>query len=114
MNLLQGEKGAIKRLLLLKGGQCWRVLAMNLEPRDNQAIRDEMGDRLRVSLSQKSPAVPPRLLRLVRRFDEMDRASAGQTTPSIAPEIPSGFTKVFKTRSVKGWLNRLARRNHAI
>ena len=82
---------------------------MNLEPKDNQAIRDEIGDRLRVLLSRKPPAVPPRLLRLVRRFDEADRASVGRTTPSIAPDIPSGFAKVFETRSVKSWLNRLAR-----
>jgi hypothetical protein len=82
---------------------------MNLEPKDNQAIRDEIGDRLRVLLSRKSPAVPPRLLGLVRRFDEAKQAPADQTSPSIVHHIPSGFTKVFETRVVKGWLNRLAR-----
>jgi hypothetical protein len=87
---------------------------MNLEPKDNQAIRDEMGDRLRVLLARNSPAVPPRLLKLVRRFAETKGTSVGGTTPSIAPDIPSRFTKMFETRSVKGWLNRLARRNHNI
>ena len=82
---------------------------MNLEPKDNQAIRDEIGDRLRVLLSRKSPAVPPRLLGLVRRFDEAKQAPVDQTSPSIVHHIPSGFTKVFETRLVKGWLNRLAR-----
>ena len=82
---------------------------MNLEPKDNQAIREEIGDRLRILLSRESPAVPPRLRRLVRRFEEMDRALVGQATPSIVPDTPSGFSKVFENRSVKGWLNRLVR-----
>ena len=82
---------------------------MNLEPKENQAIREEIADRLRILLSRESLAVPPRLRRLVRRFDERGRASVGQAAPSIAPDIRSGFTKVFDTRSVKGWLNRLAR-----
>ena len=82
---------------------------MNLEPKDNQAIRDEMGDRLRILLSRESPPAPPRLRGLVRRFDERDRASVGQANPSIAPDTPSGFTKVFEARSMKNWLNRLAR-----
>ena len=82
---------------------------MNLEPKDNQAIRDEIGDRLRVLLSRETPAVPPRLRRLVRRFDERGRAPGDQATPSIAPNIPAGFAKVFEARSMKNWLNRLAR-----
>jgi hypothetical protein len=86
---------------------------MNLEPKDNQAIRDEIGDRLRALLSRDSPAVPPRLQRLVRRFDERGRALIGQAAPSIAPDIRSGFTKVFETRSMKGWLSRLARRSRS-
>jgi len=60
-------------------------------------------------LSRKSPAVPPHLLRLVRRFDEAKQASVDRTSPSIVHHIPSGFTKVFEARLVKGWLNRLAR-----
>jgi hypothetical protein len=74
---------------------------MNLEPKDNQAIRDEIGDRLRVLLSRKSPAVPPRLLGLVRRFDEAKQVPVDQTSPSIMHHIHSGFTKVFEIRLVK-------------
>jgi hypothetical protein len=81
---------------------------MNLEPRDNQAIRDEIGDRLRILLSRKLPAAPPRLLGLVRRFDETKQGSAGRSTPPTVPDIRPGFTKLFETRSVKGWLSRLA------
>jgi hypothetical protein len=81
---------------------------MNLEPKDNQAIRDEIGDRLRVLLSRKPPAVPPRLLGLVRRFDEVDRASVGRTTPSIVPDAPPGLSKMSEARSVKSWLKRFA------
>ena len=48
---------------------------MNLEPKHNQAIRDEMGDRLRVLLSREPPAVSARLRTLLRRFDEADHGS---------------------------------------
>jgi len=81
---------------------------MNLQPKDNQAIRDEIGDRLRFLLSRQTTPAPPRLRRLVRRFDETDPAPVGQTTPSIVPAMPSGFTKVFEARSGRSWLNRLA------
>jgi hypothetical protein len=55
---------------------------MDVEPKHNQAIRDEIGDRLRVLLSRDPPAVSPRLRTLLRRFDEADHDS---------PSISIGF-----------------------
>ena len=77
---------------------------MNLEPKHNQAIRDEIGDRLRVLLSREPPAVSARLRTLLRRFDEADHGS-----PSIVPDVSSGLTKVFKAHLAKSWLNRFSR-----
>jgi hypothetical protein len=77
---------------------------MNLEPKHNQAIRDEIGDRLRVLLSRESPAVSARLRTLLRRFNEADHGS-----PSIVLDVPLGLTKVFEAHSVKSWLNRFSR-----
>jgi hypothetical protein len=92
--LLAKREDGVERLLLLKG-QGWRVLAMNLQPKHNQAIRDEIGDRLRVLLSREPPAVSARLRTLLRQFDARD--------------VPSGLTKVFEARLVKSWLNRFSR-----
>jgi hypothetical protein len=78
---------------------------MNLEPKHNQAIRDEIGDsRLRVLLSREPPVVSARLRTLLRRFDEADHGS-----PSIVPDVPSGLTKVFEAHLVTSWLNRFSR-----
>ena len=60
---------------------------MNLEPKHNQAIRDEIGNRLHVLLSREPPAASRRLRTLLRRFDEVDRGSR-----SIVPDVPSGPT----------------------
>jgi hypothetical protein len=92
--LLAKREDGVERLLLLKG-QGWRVLAMNVQPKHNQAIRDEIGDRLRVLLSREPPAVSARLRTLLRQFDARD--------------VPSGLTKVFEARLVKSWLNRFSR-----
>jgi hypothetical protein len=77
---------------------------MNLEPKHNEPIRDEIGDRLRVLLSREPPVVSARLRTLLRRFDEADHGS-----PSIVPDIPSGLTEVFEAHLVKSWLNRFSR-----
>lgn len=101
--LFAKREDGFKRLLLLKG-QSQPVRAMNVEPKHNQAIRDEIGDRLRVLLSRESPAVSARLRALLRRFEETDHGS-----PSIVPDAPSGPTKVFEAHLVKSWLNRFSR-----
>jgi hypothetical protein len=77
---------------------------MDLEPKHNHAIRDEIGDKLRVLLSREPPVVSARLRTLLRRFDEADHGS-----PSIVPDVPSGRTKVFEAHLVKSWLNRFSR-----
>jgi hypothetical protein len=45
---------------------------MNLEPKHNWAIRDEMGERLRILLSREEPALSPRLRHLLDLFDAVD------------------------------------------
>lgn len=64
---------------------------MDLEPKHNQAIRDEIGDRLRIFLKREPPAVSARLRTLLRRFDEADHGS-----PLIVPDVPSGLPKWSK------------------
>ena len=76
---------------------------MNLEPNHNRAIRDEIGDRLRVLLSREPPAVSARLHALLHRFDEPEHSS------SIRPDVPSRPTKVFKAHLVMSWLNSFSR-----
>ena len=56
---------------------------MDLEPMHNRAIRDEIGDRLRILLKREPPAVSAHLRTLLRRFDEADHGS-----PSIVPDVP--------------------------
>jgi hypothetical protein len=77
---------------------------MNLEPKHNQAIRDEIGDRLRLLLSREPPAVSACLRTLLRRFDEADHGS-----PSNRADVRSGLTKAFEAHLVKSWLNRFSR-----
>lgn len=77
---------------------------MNLEPKHNRAIRDEIGDRLRALLSREPTAAPVRLRTLLRRFDEADHGS-----PSILSDGPSELPKAFDAYLVKRWLNRLSR-----
>jgi len=44
---------------------------MDLEPKHNAALRQEIGERLLISLSKKMPSIPERLQRLL---DKLDRA----------------------------------------
>ena len=76
---------------------------MNLEPKHNQAIRDEIGDRLNVLLSREPPAVSARLHELLRRFDETDHGSVPETTPSLVPDFSSGFASGFTKYSMPIW-----------
>jgi hypothetical protein len=47
---------------------------LNLDRRHNQAIRDEIGERLRIMFSRDAADVPPRLRELVDRL--LDEASS--------------------------------------
>jgi hypothetical protein len=84
----------VKRWLLFKGRLGSEP--MNIEPKQNQAIRDEIGEMLRVLLSREPSAPSPRLHKLLRRFDEVDYGS-----PSIVPDVLPGL--------VKSWLSRFSR-----
>ncbi len=73
--------------------------AMNLDARDNQAIRDEIAERLRASLSRQQSSLPPRLCELLRRLDGLEnRWSAGAASASIAALAGAG-----------SWLHKLAK-----
>jgi hypothetical protein len=58
---------------------------MNLEPKHNWAIREEIGDRLRALLSREEPPLPPRLRGLLDRFYDTDGVPAGARMRSGAP-----------------------------
>jgi hypothetical protein len=76
---------------------------LDLEPKHNQAIRQEIGERLQLLLSRGRVEVPPRLRELVRRFGDdgelplRDARSYGKT-PS--PERVGGL------KSLDAWLVR--------
>ena len=44
---------------------------MTLDPKHNQAIREEIGERLRILLTREQPS--KRLRELIARFDELDK-----------------------------------------
>ena len=45
---------------------------MMLDPKHNQAIREEIGERLRILLTREQPTLSKRLRELIARFDELD------------------------------------------
>jgi len=55
---------------------------MRLEHKHNHAIREEIGERLKVLLVREPPSLPPHLDQLVQRFYELDE----DASPSIVPE----------------------------
>jgi hypothetical protein len=46
--------------------------ALNLDSKDNIAIRKEIGERLRVLLSKEQPSPPPRIQHLLDRLSALD------------------------------------------
>jgi hypothetical protein len=48
--------------------------ALNLDPSDNTAIRKEIGERLRVLLSEEQPSPPPRVQHLIDCLSTSDTA----------------------------------------
>jgi hypothetical protein len=71
--------------------------AMDLDAHHNQAIRSEIADRLRASLSREPITVPPRLRQLVWQLDLPN----GRRAPGAAGL--AGRTG--------GWLHRLLKRS---
>ena len=51
-------------------GRTVRGCAMNLEPKHNQAIRQEIGEHLRLLLSEGPTEMPPRLRELVHCYGD--------------------------------------------
>ena len=54
----------------------------------SRAICDEIGERLRRTLAQKSAELPPRLQLLVDRLAELDGAAAPSIVPSLEDMVP--------------------------
>ena len=76
---------------------------LNLEPKHNQAIRQEIGERLRLLLSEGREEVPPRLRELVHSFGDdgeppLRHARSPQKTPSLE--------RVGGRKSLGAWLVR--------
>jgi hypothetical protein len=79
---------------------------MDLETKHNQAIREEIGHRLRRRLTPEQTRIPPRLRQLALRLDQ--EYLAREAAPPIAPDIDMPDDPV--TRDVDpltAWLNKL-------
>ena len=51
---------------------------LNLDAHHNSAIRAEIGERLRVLLSNEQPGPPPRVQHLLDRLSKLDAAAGGR------------------------------------
>ena len=56
---------------------------LDLERRHNQAIRREIGERLRALLSRDAADVPPRLRELVDCLDDDGREAPNSSSPAV-------------------------------
>jgi transposase len=76
---------------------------LNLEAKHNQAIRQEIGERLRFLLSKGQEEVPPRLRKLVHNFGDV-----GEPPVRVArsPEKTPMPERVGGLKSVGAWLVR--------
>jgi len=83
---------------------------MNLEPKHNSAIREEIGDRLRALLSRDKPALSAHLRHLLDRFHETDGYPPRARAPSIVPRIRSALHREAAVQPAKDLLNRLVER----
>ena len=77
---------------------------MDLEPKHNQAIREEIGHRLRGLLTPEPTRLPRRLRQLALRLDQ--QYPGGGDSPPLAPEIdmPAATSKVDP---LSAWLHKL-------
>ena len=76
---------------------------LNLEPKHNQAIRQEIGERLQLLLSKEQEKVPPRLRELFHNFGD-----GGKPPSEVArsPEKTPLPERVGGLKSVGAWLVR--------
>ena len=65
---------------------------MDLEPKLNQAICLEIGERLRTGLSRDQASMPYQLRQLLHRLEEADGCLAARFSPSGAHDTPSDIT----------------------
>lgn len=73
---------------------------MGLDAKHNQAIRNEIADRLRALLSREASTVPPRLRQLLWRLDRPDHpGAAGEASPSGLAGRAGGWLHGFLKRS---------------
>ena len=85
---------------------------LNLEPKQNQAIRQEIGERLRLLLSKGHAEVPPRLRELVHGFgDDLvhgfgDDGEPPFRNPRSPEKTPSSRERVGGLKSLGAWLVR--------
>jgi hypothetical protein len=75
---------------------------MAFEPKHNDAIRDEIGERLKTLLAREPSNLPPHLNQLLRRFDELDH----EASPSIVPEA-GAVAERPEPAPIHPWLQRL-------
>jgi hypothetical protein len=79
---------------------------MDLESKHNQAIREEIGHRLRSLLTREQTKVTPQLRQLALRLDQ--QYLAREASPPIAPEIEMPDDPVTSNVDpLTAWLNRL-------
>jgi hypothetical protein len=67
------------------------ALQLQIDSGHCRAIRDEIGDRLRIALDREASAIPQRLQMLIDRLAELEREEA----PSIVPALDD--MKVWST-----------------
>jgi hypothetical protein len=65
--------------------QAWER-AMQLEPKHNNALRNEIGERLKTTLAREVPNLPPHLVELLQRLDELDHDASPSIVPEASPE----------------------------
>jgi len=75
---------------------------MALQPMHNEAIREELGERLKVLLAREPPNLSTHLDQLMQRFYELDP----DTSPSIVPEADPVAERPEPSSS-SAWLQRL-------
>jgi len=88
---------------------------MRLEHKQNYAIREEIGERLKVLLAREQPNLSTHLDLLVQRFYELDQDAAPSIVPdadpmAIAPEADpktDPMDEQPEPSSTSAWLQRL-------
>jgi hypothetical protein len=58
--------------------------ALSLDAAHNSAIREEIGERLRVLLSKEQPRPPPRVQHLLDRLNALNATGSGPATAAYA------------------------------